>query len=461
MSITKPIKIPTNPGIYFFKNPKGKILYIGKAGNLKNRLSSYFNRQKKEPRIESMLEEANRVEWQETDSEIEAFLLEAKQIKRYLPKYNIALRDGKQYSYVVFTDDPFPKIFITHPPSTYDQNQKLKIHGRAGKNQNLVGPFVESGTLRATLKMFRRIFPYCTCNRLHNNYCLNYHIGLCLGFCCLKNSNLRIMNNELQMYLQNVKAIKDMLNGRKKALINQLEKEMKATGNQGNFEQAIVLRNKLEKIKRVFENARVIKELVKKQSILYEFKKIFKLARLPERIEGYDISNIQGKFATGSMVVFTDGNPDKNEYRKFKVRRTLPAEVLTKTKEGTSNKEKFGDTKMLEEVLTRRFQHLEWHLPDLIIVDGGKGQLNAAKVAISNFQPALSSGRFSISKAISIIALTKNAKHRGDHIYLSSEKLPIPLSRLPESVKNLILHVDSEAHRFAIEYYRKLHRKYV
>lgn len=165
---------------------------------------------------------------------------------------------------------------------------------------------------------------------------------------------------------------------------------------------------------------------------MIELKDILNLGALPARIEGYDISNIQGEFATGAMVVFTDGKPDKNEYRKFKIRTAG------------------SDTGMLKEIIIRRFNHPEWPYPDLILIDGGKGQLNAAIAATSNI-------KIQMSKRVSVIALTKNEKHIGDHILSTTIKAAIKIKKLPLAARNLILQIDAEAHRFAIRYYRKLH----
>lgn len=387
-------------------------MYIGKAGNLKNRLNSYFSKTVKDPKTTNMLQEASRVDWRESDSEIEALIKEAELIKTHQPKYNVMLRDDKQYSYVVFTDDAFPKIYVTHQPQ---------------ENEIVFGPFVDGGALRSTLKMFRRIFPFCSCKRPHNQYCLNYHIGQCLGFCCLRNPT--VTDEEYQEYKDNVKAIKELLKGGKKSLVKEIEREMKIAGKEGNFERAIKLRDRLEKIKAVFENAKVIREIAKKNDALGQLQELLRLESQPHRIEGYDVANIQGKYATGSMVVFTDGNPDKNEYRKFRIR--LGSEP--------------NDTKMLKEILRRRFNHPEWQNPDLIIIDGGKGQLNAA--------------RTNTPGGIPVIALTKDSEHKGDHIFVASKKAAMPLKKLPESARHLILHVDAEAHHFAISYYRKLHRR--
>ncbi|MEK7616175.1 MAG: GIY-YIG nuclease family protein [Patescibacteria group bacterium] len=359
-----PDNIPRTPGVYFFKNAKGAIVYIGKALNLRNRLRQH-----------PMLTRADKLEWQEVGSEIEALILESQWIKRYKPYYNISLRDDKNYVYVQFTDEEFPKVFVTH--------------------RNGIGPFTSSTELRAALKAIRKLIPYCTCKQKHNRPCLNAHIGKCIGDCCLKNPK-----PVYKQYQKNIKLIKDIFSGKKKAL---------------------------KSFPRVFENIRVIKEIAGRESAVVELENTFKLKNI-KRIEGYDISNVQGKFATGSMVVFENGYPNKSEYRKFKINPTASAEALAKA----------DDTKMLDEMLARRFSHHDWPRPDVILIDGGIAQFNIAQ---KYFSPVLS------------IAKGKQ------EIFSSTLPEPLAISYLPSAVAHLLQHIDAEAHRFAITYYRKLHKK--
>lgn len=418
---------PQKSGIYLFKN-SNKILYIGKALNLKVRLLSYLKTS--DERILKMLSLANRIKALETDSDIEALILESKYIKKHKPLFNIMLRDDKQYFYVVFTKEKFPKVLATHQP--HSKYRDIEI-------SSFVGPFTDGTALKTTLRYLRRIFPYCTCLQLHNNFCLNYHIGKCPGFCCLKQQNpyQQPTTYNQRQYEKNIKAIKDILSGKKNSLLKNLEKEMVSTGKKYEFEKAIELQNKIEKVKKIFKNAQIIRnaENVKNNTLgIKQLAKAIGMKRLPCRIEGYDISNIQGTNATGSMVVFQNSQPDKNSYRKFKIHiRQNP-----------------DDTAMLEEIIIRRFNHSEWPYPDLILVDGGKQQLNMAVAVLSSKYQALS---------VPIIALTKDDKHRGIKIFITGKEKAIPLSQLPISVRNLLLQIDSEAHRFAISYYRKLHRR--
>ncbi|OGN07676.1 MAG: hypothetical protein A3B86_02455 [Candidatus Yanofskybacteria bacterium RIFCSPHIGHO2_02_FULL_38_22b] len=441
IELSKEIRnLPNNPGIYLFKNSKNKPLYIGKALNLKNRVKYYLKTN--DARFKKMISEAHKIDFRETNSEIEALILESQYIKKYKPEFNIVLRDDKQYSSVIFTDDPFQKIFVTHQPQNKllrdkeQETRKIKnltwLHGSPSFVSEHIGPFTDAGALKTTLRLLRRIFPYCTCKQQHNNYCLNYHIGKCLGFCCLKKQTAN--NLQLIIYRKNIKAIKDILSGKRESLIKDFEKKMKNLSNKQDYEKAIELQGKIEKIRRVFKNARIINKnpvMIYHNSsrILNSLQNILNLLSLPHRIECYDIANIQGKHAVGAMAVFINGRSDKNEYRKFK--------IYTKN---TPN-----DAAMIKEILIRRFNHSEWPKPNLILVDGGKAQLNIAK---------------KISKKIPIIALTKNEKHVGEKILTSAGKM-ITLSKLPTDIRNLLINLDSEAHNFAISYYRKLHRKSV
>ncbi|OGN05400.1 MAG: hypothetical protein A2831_01535 [Candidatus Yanofskybacteria bacterium RIFCSPHIGHO2_01_FULL_44_17] len=423
--------IPQRCGVYFFRDKGGRILYIGKALNLRNRVSSYFKNNQTDTRVRNMVKIADRVTWQGSDSEIEALILESQLIKKHMPIFNIKLRDDKQYFYVAFTKEQFPKIFLTH------QIQSAKYQKI---NTKFLGPFTDGAALKTTLRLFRRIFPYCTCKQKHNNYCLNYHIGKCPGFCCLKNKQEAAKSvskqSEKRIYSKNIRPIKELLSGKRNTLIKNLKKEMSGYAKKEKFNKAIELREKVERLERIFENAQILQNsnILSRTDItgtkaLEELKKILQLPKTPNRIEGYDISNIQGKFAVGAMVVFTNGQPDKNQYRKFKIR--LDNEP--------------NDIAMLKEIMMRRFRHPEWSSPDVIVIDGGTAQFNVALLTAPT--------------QISVVALTKNERHRGERVYLSNKKRAMPLKDLPESVRNLILQVDAEAHRFAISYYRKLHRK--
>ncbi len=439
---------PKSPGVYTFRTLQRRSLYIGKAMNIRSRLSNYLPAGRQaygtDTRIQEMIRQADTITFQTTDSDIEALILESQLIKKHLPPFNIVMRDDKQYAYVGLGHEDFPKIFMTHQPV---KGPKSKVQSQ------FIGPFTDAGALRTTLKLLRKLFPYCTCKQKHHVPCLNAHMRLCLGICCLKTTNTEVESLKSKVkseYRKNIRAIREILSGKRATLIKQLEKEMKMLGKSGKFEEAQTLQKKIARVKRIFQNAAIIarsKELRAKSPpiSLEQLQQLLQLEHPPRRIEGYDIANIQGQHATGSMVVFIDGQPDKNQYRKFNIKTVF----------------KSDDTAMLKEVLARRFNHPEWPFPDLIIVDGGAQQLRVAVAAVSSFELRVASSKL---KTIPILALTKDDLHRGTKITISasarnSQLETRNLTDLPQQVRNLLLHIDDEAHRFAINQYRKMHGK--
>jgi len=398
---------PGTPGVYLFKNKAGQNIYIGKAAALKARLKSYLDT--RDHRIQTIIEQSHRLDYIATDSEIEALILESQLIKQRRPQFNIMLRDDKQYFYVVFSKDEFPRVTLTHQPH----------------DKNAIGPFTEGAALKTTLRLLRMLFPYCTCKQKHHNYCLNYHINKCLGICCLKGPQKKSLQ-----YRDNIKAIKEILNGKRAKLIKELHVKMDALARTDDLGAAIALRTKLERLERIFENARIIKS----SAVLKEHEpfltSIFKHGKPIVRVEGYDISNIQGKHNTGSMVTFINGEADKNFYRKFNI----------KTK-------REGDVAALQEIIDRRLNHDEWPYPDLIVVDGGKAQVNT-------FRSVLQERNIKIP----VVGLVKDDKHIGRALIVPDKKDATPLTKLTERDRNLLLAIDSEAHRFAIAHYRSRHR---
>ncbi|MBP9821848.1 MAG: GIY-YIG nuclease family protein [Candidatus Pacebacteria bacterium] len=403
-------KTPSGPGIYRFQNEKKEDIYIGKASSIKKRLISYARTT--DPRIKKMVASASNLNFTETESDIEALILESQLIKQQRPQFNIMLRDDKQYFYVAFSKDKFPRVSLTHQPS-----------------DDFIGPFTEGVAIKATLKYLRDIFPYCTCSQKHHNFCLNYHIGKCIGFCCLNGEQTE---EQHKRYLANIKALKEILTGGRSDLVKELKKEMDDAGKKHDFTKAIELRTKLERLERVFYNAQVIKHSDILKSYNSGLTKLLGARKTISRIEGYDISNIQGKHAVGSMVTFVNGLPDKNFYRKFNIN----------TVRGSN------DTAMLAEILKRRLNHTEWPFPDLILIDGGKGQVSSALNVLEE-----------MAIVIPVIGLSKDDRHVGHQLIIPGTKQPLSLTKLPEIDKNMLLSIDSEAHRFAISHYRKVHRR--
>lgn len=425
MSLKIPAKIPSSPGIYIFRRGSN-IMYVGKAANLKKRLVSYW---KKDigSKTRELMREATKLEWIELESEIDALIKEAEYIKKYLPKYNIVMRDDKNFFYVGITKEEFPKIFITH-----------QVHQQIARSRatrvSYLGPYTSGSALKITLRMLRNVFSYCTCQEKHKRPCLNSQIGRCPGFCCDK-SKPRIIDRELsEEYGKNIKNIVAVLSGRRKRIVSELKQKMIRAAKEQNFELAGKLRDQtfgLENIisHSIFDNRQTLKRPYAWDKIQRNLEVI--LGVKIRRAEGYDISNISGTEATGSMVVFVDGQPKKSEYRKFKI----------KTVTGPN------DIEMHKEVVRRRLARSEWPRPELMLIDGGRAQLNAVVEVLRKSNLFATKG-FRFTK---IAALAK----REEELYIENRLLPIRLSTLPLETAFFFQRLRDESHRFAKKYHHK------
>jgi len=448
---TKIPQLPKSSGVYVFKKDR-EFLYIGKASNLKERVKNHFPSRSEGERRTNVLRtqqpayrdnlfinQVSKIGYLKTDSEIEALILEANLIKKYQPRYNIVWKDDKNYFYVGITKENFPRIFMTHQPKL--KSKKIPSSPPSfslceNSVINYIGPFVDGASLKQTLKVLRKVFPFRTCKTLPKRPCLWYQIGRCPAPCFIRSKN---------EYRKNIKNLMKILQGKKNQVLKNLKKEMKKASDLQNYEKAAKVRNQIAALEKVLAHAKIFElEAPQKvnwpqiQKILQKVLKIKKgrhpPATLPfhgplSRIEAYDISNIQGQEATGSMVTFVRGLPDKNFYRKFKIRIA-----------GKPN-----DIAMIKEVLSRRFEHPEWLYPDLILIDGGKAQLNATLTVLNQHKSVKSA-------SISVLALAK----KENKLYIENRKKPILLKSLPGEIFNLILQLRDEAHRFAISYHRKL-----
>jgi len=417
-------KAPPSPGIYFFHDKNWKILYVGKAVNLRLRLLSYADAKMLGPAKERMVREAKKVSWQEFESEMEALIEEAIAIKQHRPKYNVVFRDDKQYFYVGFSKEKYPRIYLTHQPRS--KEARLPLGSRASKSE-FIGPFTDGAALKSVLRNLQRVFPYCTCREKHKRPCVRSEIGRCLAICCLKNPPEKDPREKI--YKKNIRAIGNILRGRKQDVIKHLEREMHVYSKAQNFEKAKEARDRLWALENIFRHAPIIKRELNPERLkaLVLAKNMLSLSDIPHRIEGYDISNIQGTNAVGSMVVFESGEPKKSDYRLFKIR-------LKKTPD---------DYAMHQEVLMRRLRHDEWPLPDLFLIDGGLGQLNAAKEVLKLYQ-----------LKIPVVALAK----REEELWIS-EKKKFSLKHLSPLLLHLFQHIRNESHRFAINFHRKRRSK--
>lgn len=459
-------KIPQISGVYFFsgsggKNGAGKIIYVGKAANLKARLSSYFLKNR-EPRIAKMVAEAKTVSWKKTESAVDALILEAALIKKLKPKYNVLMRDDKNYFFAGLTKGEFPKIFLTHQPARRLQTTNCKLP------TNFIGPFTDGGSLKSVLYSLRKIFPYCSCFEFHNRPCLRAHLKKCAGVCCLKKEKRTefFSGNEVnelkRQYRLNIFQIKKILLGERKNILRNLKKEMKKAAGTGNYEEAAKVRDKISALENIFAHSRAVSDFVRRRQddvkIANDLKRFFGISEFPKRVEVYDISNISGKFAVGAMAVFADGKPSPKDYRRFKIK----------------GEQEPNDPKMMREMIERRFNHDEWPLPDLIIVDGGAGQMSAALAAVKTWKPSFQvnpalclrgialrgkeitetsprqdCGVFPKS-GVKVIAIAKGL----EEIYRSDEK-KVFLSSLNDETRLFLERARDEAHRFAIKYHRR------
>jgi excinuclease ABC subunit C len=533
--------LPTNSGVYLFKDQKGTILYVGKAGNIKHRVSSYFQKVGgKDAKTLALLEKVAEVDTLVTDTEKEALILENHLIKEHRPRYNVKLRDDKNYPCLRLSiEEKFPTLTIVR---------------RIKKDRSLYfGPYPSATSLKETLKLIRRLFPIRTCvdtkfsNRLRP--CINYEMGRCPGPCCEKTDSIQYgeMVNQVRMFLE----------GKNEDLIKRLKKRMEEESERLNFETAAKIRDHIQHIERVIEKQKivstdfidqdvigfhrqdhkiivyplfvragkllggkgftfpspglpdeevlssflhqyyregkfipeqiVIPKAVPEQNLIERWltelrgKKVqvlvpvrgnkkhllqmacenaekflllesklekdqekllealqerLHLGRIPRRIEAFDISNIQGVYAVSSMVFFEDGKPNKEKYRHFKI----------KTVEGAD------DYGMMYEVLLRRYQKAveENDLPDLVLLDGGRGQLNVAQEVFKELKV----------KEMDVISLAKERTIEGplkaqEKIFRPHYKEPFVLGR-HSSLLHFLDRIRDEAHRFAITYHKKV-----
>jgi len=392
----KKYRIPDKSGVYFFF--KGKtILYIGKATSLRDRAKSYFGKDLINTRgamIVDMVFKADKIKWQETDSVLEALILEANLIKKCQSYYNTKEKDDKSFNYVCITRETLPKVLII-------RGKELKA--KTYKPLAIYGPFTNGIQLKEGLKIIRKIFPYLDeKSNMRGRYEFYKQISL-------------VPDREDKIaYMRNIKNIKLFFEGKKGKILKDLEKEMKSLAKNQKFERAGELKRQIFALKHI-NDVSLIKEDISQENT-------FSVSSF--RIEAYDIAHMSGKNMVGVMTVLENGKVAKQEYKKFIVR----------------TQSRSNDTGALEEVLSRRFRHTEWGMPNLVVVDGGIAQINVAKKVLSRYQ-----------FKIPIVGVVKNKKHKAEKI-LGDENI-IKLNK-----KSIIL-ANSEAHRFAISYYHSKSRK--
>ncbi len=400
------LKLPDNPGVYFFRDKEGKILYIGKATSLKDRVRSYFNPDLMETRglrLVSMVTIAETVTYQETSSVLEALLLESKLIKEYDPMYNVKEKDDKSFACVVITKEDFPRVLVMRIRDFEKKFTKKEI-------DSVYGPFPSMSQIKEAMTIIRKMFPYrdkCEVQNIGTTVlqrgCFNYQIKLCPGTC------LGVISQE--EYKKNILNIKRLLVGKKVEIKKSLEKDMKAYAKKELFEKASITRNiifALDHIKDI--------SLIQEDEVLS-----FKNSSF--RIEGYDVAHISGTSRVGVMVVLDGKEKMKNEYRKFKLEEKVN-----------------DDYEGLRQILIRRFSHKEWRYPDLIVIDGGEAHKQTAEKVIT-----------SLGLFIPCVSVVKDNRHKPKDIL--GGKVHVDYH------KKEILLANSEAHRFAIGYHKSLRNK--
>ncbi len=354
----KKLNLPENPGIYIFKDSMAKILYIGRATSLKDRVKSYFANdliQTRGPLLVDMVSKANSVDYIETDSVLEAIILESNEIKKHQPYYNTKEKDNKSYNLIVITDEEFPRIIMLRERSLDTFKSKIKYQ---------FGPYPQGSLLRDALKIIRKIFPFRD-EKVGLKYQESFYRSLGLS----PDTSSTDSKKEYQKTIRNLVLF---FQGKKKELIKTLEKEMNDYAKNQEFENAQKIRNTLYALNHI-QDVSLIKS---DKDNIYNQKGGF-------RIEAYDIAHMAGKNTVGVMTVIVDGEIQKSEYKKFKI-----------------SKDANDDIAGLKEILNRRFAHSEWSFPGLIVIDGGIGQINMAK---------------GIIKDIPIVSVVKNDAHKPSH----------------------------------------------
>lgn len=423
--------LPNSPGVYFHKARDGEIIYVGKAAVLKNRVRQYFQSKKDfDMKTLALVNEIFDTEWVQTESEIDALFLESEMVKRYMPRYNILLRDDKSQMFVrIDMKSEWPHVSFTRNP--------------ADDKATYIGPFYNSYAVKKALRYLRRVFPYYTKPPTGGRPDLDVHLGL--------SPCSDVTSAEYKTSLR--KLIKYIEGGRV-TITNEIERDMRRAAREQAFETAAELRNKLSHLREL--QRRIMfgdKEFldISKDRALSDLAELLGLEGSPKRIEGYDISHMSGTNVVASMVVFTNGVSDRGEYRKFKTR-----------------KEQNNDFDNMHETITRRLSEKNikaWGLPSLFLIDGGKGQLDAATRA-----------RDEMGRNVPMIGLAKREEqivihHTKSHVTLNKVKLveldghymtsdTFTLVNLPHDthIVKLLQRIRDESHRFAVSYHTTLKR---
>ena len=418
-------EFPTSPGVYLMKDEAGRVIYVGKAKNLRSRAGSYFQKTAALEYRTQWVHEIADIDFLACESEVDALLTESRLIKDVQPKHNKELKDDKTFPYLMIsTREDFPRVEVTREP----RDRGVKLYG----------PFTSAGALRGALQALQRIFKFRTCSLdIEANDqrwqwfrpCLLASINQCTAPC-----NLRISKED---YRRDIERLMRFLDGNKKTLLAEMKAEMLAAAKALQFEKAAALRDEIRMLERLDERGKIEKDVqpevfyVDPKKGLAGLKKVLKLTEMPRTVEGVDIAHLGGGETVASVVQFLDGLPFKPGYRRYKIQGV----------------EGIDDFRSIHEVISRRYKKLsdeQQVFPDILLIDGGMGQLNAALAAFRDIEVT----------PPTILSLAK----REEEIYLPGESTPLRLSRHAFALR-LLQYVRDEAHRFAQHYHHILRRK--
>lgn len=392
-------ELPKTPGVYFFIGPNNEILYIGKATTLKSRVQSYFSKdilEKRGPVIEKMVLDATNINYQETDSVLEALILEANLIKKHQPRYNTKEKSDKSFVYLIITAEDIPRLIIKREKDFLEKKVTEKI-------KYSFGPFRSRSSLEDILKIVRKIFPFFTRKNSYNEKSNLYkQIGL-----------LPNLSVSVEDYKKDIKNIADFFSGKKKTIIKNLEKEMKLHAKNLEFEKAEIVKRKVFALRHTNDVT-----LLDSDGEKYFSETI--------RIEAYDVAHLAGENMGGVMTVVENGEVNKQEYRKFTI----------------NSFKGIDDNRALREVLERRFRHPEWTFPNYIVTDGGIAQKRTAEKVLREFN---------LSDQIKVIGARKNKQHKVEALLGQKDSI--------EKYKKHFILANSEAHNFSLAFHKQKRNK--
>lgn len=403
--------LPTSSGIYVFKNAAGEIIYIGKAKSIKKRVATYFQKQNNDWKVKALIDEHATIDFIQTGNETEALLLEAQMIRDNKPKYNVLLKSGQPFVYIMLTKEEVPQLVLV-------RNKKEK--------GTYFGPFLHKAHARGALEYIIKTFKLELCDKKIPSGCLKYHLDLCAGSC------MDVFNKE--DYLFRLKLAVSLLQGGYEESLKLIKAQIAQHNAAFEFEKSQKLHRYLEDLQTIFTTLKTRfseakyseainwLQVAEKSYATYletarELQELFKLKKAPMTIDCFDISHFQSSAIVGSCVRFTGGKPDKHNFRRFRI------QTLTQQ----------NDYAALQEIVTRRYRNKD-ELPDLILIDGGKGQLSSVQAVLPEAQ---------------CISLAK----KEEMVFSNATPQGIPL-HVENPVGKLLIELRDYAHHFAITYHR-------